>query len=126
MTRVDRMDQLLDALRQQMLEKIDTRRSDGAASSQNSADRKVETSTELRQRIGRELRQMDLSSESGRRRARRSFLESVLAWEMGDSILRDPKFSGFLQNLEDAIGRDERSSERLDELLSMMAAAAAP
>jgi|SRR5581483_165104 len=125
MTRIDRMDQLLDSLRQQLLQKVEARGADAssaasAARLKQGAPQRAETSEELRRRIGRELRSHDLSTAVGRRRARISFLESVLGWDLGDVVLRDPQFGTLVQTIEETIGQDSQVSRQLDELLAML------
>jgi hypothetical protein len=127
MTRVDRMEQLLDSLRQQLLEKIEARGptvgSGVTTDASNAATgRRAESTEELRKRISRELQSYDLSSSAGRRQARTSFLESVFSWDFGDAVLRDPRFGTFVQSIEETIGSDPHTSAQLDELLTILAA----
>jgi len=119
------MEQLLDSLRQQLLTRTDARETDGLSSSTAQADianaQRAETTEDLRKRIARELGPLDLSTTMGRRRARISFIESIIAWDFGNSMVRDPQFSAFVQSIEESMSKDSQTSELLDEMLSAMA-----
>lgn len=55
---------------------------------------------ELKQRIADRVRSIDPQSPNGVRRRTRVFLESALAWEFGDDVLRDPSFQELVDELE--------------------------
>jgi len=121
MTRVDRMSELFGALRQQLTAKVDSRRTEalklGESNSDSSQLQRVESLTDLRQRLGRELRRYNLGSKSELKQARHSFFESILAWDLGEQLPRDPRFSLMIRDVEETIAADERTSSELDQLL---------
>jgi len=117
------MEQLLDSLRQQLLERVGTTRtgnSEATSADKTAPGRRTETLADLRKRIAREMQAYDLASAEGRKRARISFLESVLIWDLGDGIVRDPKFLEFTQGIEALMGEDSKMGERLDEVLAAL------
>lgn len=124
MTRIDRTDQLLDALRQQIVAKLETRSTAAAGSVDESGGSEaagamgIET---LRRRLADELRPLDFGSPDGRRQARAAFIESILAWDFGDALLRDARLSRFVGTLDEAICADQAIATKLDQLLASLA-----
>jgi outer membrane protein OmpA-like peptidoglycan-associated protein len=55
---------------------------------------------ELKQRIAERLQAIDPKNPNAERRRKRIFLESTLAWEFGEEVLRDPSFQELLDRLE--------------------------
>ena len=66
---------------------------------------------ELRQRIAERLQAIDPKSPNAGRRRKRIFLESTLAWEFGEEVLRDPSFQELLDRLEMSLS-DSQELER--------------
>jgi hypothetical protein len=124
MTRVDRTEQLLDSLRQQLLERAEAQgldSPDGAQAGRTQAGtQRGATVEDLRGRLIDELRAFDLSTEAGRKRARISFIESVLTWEFGTAVVGDSKFLALVEKIDEAIGLDHDSSVRFDGMLSAL------
>lgn len=125
MTRIDRMEQLLDSLRQQLLARTEARNSGTINASQAKADQSPQsqgmTVDQLKERLARELGSLDLTTPAGRRRARLSFVETAITWELGDSIVRDPQLESLLQGIEAAMNEDSQIGASLDELLAALA-----
>ncbi|MDB5986143.1 MAG: hypothetical protein JWR16_1196 [Nevskia sp.] len=121
MTRVDRMSELLSALRQQLTSKAESRRTEASSASDAGDDlvqsEKAETLTDLRRRLGRELKRYDLGSKLELKQARQNFFESVLAWDLGEQLPRDPRFGLMIRDVEETIAADERTSNELDQLI---------
>ena len=54
-------------------------------------------------------------------RAREAFVETVLAWELGDELPRDAAFWDVVKRVADHIGSDPRLGQRLQSLLAGLA-----
>jgi len=55
------------------------------------------------------------------RRARETFVEAVLGWELGEDLARDPAFGEMVRRLSEHIEGEPRLNSRLQELLQDLA-----
>ena len=83
---------------------------------QNAAAEALEEAT-LRGQIRARLVRIGLSDP---RRAREVFVETVLAAELGEHLLRDPAFTDMVKRVADQIGADARLGGQLQSLLQAL------
>lgn len=55
-------------------------------------------------------------------RARRTFVETVLLWQLGDELARDPAFGDLVVKVADQLRSDRQLRTRLSELIDKLAA----
>lgn len=72
---------------------------------------------QLRQRVVERVRALDPDDPRRPGKARRIFLESVLAWEFGDDILQDNRLDELLAHIEQGFEAAPEMTDQLDELL---------
>lgn len=127
MSKVDRTDQLLDILRQELAERIKGGRPEGAAAPARADDKTVRpvrpiSAEQLRKQLARELKGHNLGTAEGKHQARIAFIETVVAWDLGANLMRDPQFGFMVRHIEDAICGHAGTAERFDGLLADLAA----
>lgn len=71
----------------------------------------------LRAKISNTVRAIDPDDPSWKGKATRAFIENVLAWQFGDSILNDPKFADLVTNVQTAFENDRAVGELLDAIV---------
>lgn len=90
--------------------------SDNAARGARKTDRPAsDLRTRLRSRLG-EVGVVDPD------RARRTFVETVLLWQLGDELARDPAFGELVAKVADQLQADGTLRARLSELIAALAA----
>lgn len=118
MAKIDGTSALINALRSQLATRTESQRGTPVNRTGNqSAAPAAITAEQLQIRIGRELKRLDLRSATGRRQARQVFLESVLAWDLGEQLLTDARFGFVIKDVEESIEAAPQVSQALDELL---------
>ena len=55
-------------------------------------------------------------------RARRTFVETILLWQLGDEVSHDPDFGDLVGKIAEQLHRDEQLGARLANLLAALAA----
>ena len=124
MVKIDSTSELISALRSQLATRSDALRSSSTASAaagRPETRASVQISIEqLQERIGRELKDLDLKVPANRRRARIIFIESVLTWDFGDDLLNDPQFGFFVRDVEESMSANPDVASSLDLVLSQM------
>lgn len=119
MAKVDGTSDLLAALRSQLTgrsSKAGSGRSRGVDDAKSMARDAIGPEA-LQERIGSELKLVDLASLPGKKKARQIFIESVLAWDLGAGLLADGQFGRVVRDVEESITSDPRLSDQLDQLL---------
>ncbi len=114
------MSQLLTALRQELGGKVQAKRTDKAASSDTVSSERISqpvSAETLKLRISRELKRHNLKSAEGRKHARRLFVETIIAGDLGEDISHDPRFSFLIRDVETSLSEDPQASLALDNLL---------
>jgi hypothetical protein len=112
---------VLEALRKQLAENIERLRKSGrlAPGAEESATGADAARPELLDEIlRRRLSAVDRRSADWPQRARRVFVESVLASEFGDAILLDPGFGEMARTIDAALRDDALVSKQLDDLVA--------
>ena len=89
----------------------------GTEQAQNQPTEALEGAT-LRAQIRARLVRIGLTDP---RRAREVFVETILAAELGEHLLRDPAFTDMVKRVSDHIGADARLGSRLQVLLQALA-----
>jgi hypothetical protein len=124
MPKIDGTSELVNALRSQLVARSETLRTDSARSKLTDAATRNGSAAisvdELRKRLGRSIRALDLSIAANRRQARLMFIESVIAWDFGDNLLNDPQFSLFVRDVEASMCSDPTVGTALDLVLSQL------
>jgi hypothetical protein len=114
--------ELVNILRSQLSSRAEAlKTASGQSSETANAGASVPISIEeLRKRLGREMRNLDLKLPENRRQARIIFIESVIAWDFGDGLLNDPNFSLFVRDVEKSMSSDPKVAQALDQLLQQL------
>jgi hypothetical protein len=84
-----------------------------------SAVKAVRGAPELRSRLRSSLAAVGTSD---RERARRTFVETVLLWQLGDEVARDPAFGELVVRVADQLGSDTRVDSELNGLIAVIVA----
>ncbi len=75
-----------------------------------------ELQRKTREKIGR----LDPSDPKVQHKSIRIFLESVLTWQFGESLIEDPKFYGLLEDVQNAIESDPDVCQNLTNLIAKL------
>jgi len=118
MDRVDRLGQMLGALRRRVLAAQKGDRRPGASSPEAGQIEPSARVEGLRERIRERIRA--LPPEEGRR-ATRIFVESVVAWEFGEAMLDDPQFASLVDRVDEELAADDGLRRQLRGLLDELA-----
>src|SRR5262245_57138725 len=117
MDKIDRLGQLMAALRRLGVASSQGRSRTGA-SAEGIAPRGGRISIDtLQDQIRERLRALPSEDSERDSRASRIFVESVLLWELGDAMLEDSEFSGLVQHVKEQIDSDSQLSRQLRSLL---------
>jgi len=128
LSKIDPSADLINLLRAQLIARTGAKKSvtaSEAAKSESAATRpEVVPPQEVKRRIGQQIKDFDLRTEAGRKYARRIFLESVIAWDLGDRLLGDGRFSFIIKDVDEALSSDKNVSDAFDHLLEDIQTAA--
>jgi hypothetical protein len=117
---INRLNRMVETLRQQMAEsakRLDTSKTpSGETRSQNRSGRL--SLDELRRRIYDRVQAIEPDTPDRGRRARRIFLESVLAWEFGDELLLDSQLDRLIDNLQQTFESDPEIDAQFRDLMA--------
>jgi hypothetical protein len=122
------LSQVIETLRRQLGTGTARATTRGTASSgstgtaRNAASAGRGSLADLRRAIRERIRGMDPRDERQRRAATRIFLESVLQWEFGDSLVNDPAFHELLAEVQKTMSDDPRVGKDVVSLLEHLAA----
>jgi len=117
---IGRLNRLMETLRKQMAESA--KRADAAG--HQASDVRPQTRSErpsiqeLRSRIVERVRGIQSESGENRRRARRVFVESVVAWEFGDQLLLDNRFEDLVDQIEETFEMDTELDKKFHDLIT--------
>ncbi len=120
---INRLSRIIETLRQQMAESAKrpgpSKPSSDEVRARNRSDRpSVE---ELRHRILQRVREIEPDNPDRGRRARRIFLESVVAWEFGDELLLDSQLDRLIDSLQQTFETDPELDIQFRELIANLA-----
>jgi len=119
---VGRLNSIIEVLRRQIAES--GRRMEAAGN--NTLGNKPRTGSEsmarpglpeLKLRLQARLRHLDPADPDKARKSQKLFLESVLAWEFGDSLLLDRRFDDLVEEILQALSSHPDMEKQLTELL---------
>lgn len=123
---INRLNRVMEILRRQVAEDASrpgaAGRPHAPATAEGSQRPERPTVAQLRQRVLERVRAIDPDDPRRPGKARRVFLESVLAWEFGDAILQDHRFDDLLTHIEQGFASVPEMAGQLDELLSALQA----
>jgi hypothetical protein len=125
MDSINRLNQAMEILRRQVAESA--RHLDTNQVSRNDPNRPSSVTSkpslpDLRRRIQDRLRAIDPTDPQRERHQRRVFLESVLAWELGDNLLLDSRFEEMMASIDEAIAADPVTERSFRDLLAGLTA----
>ena len=124
MDSINRLNRMMEILRRQIADSAQHLESPHKASSSTKLARSKPAAQapveELRRRVTERLRTVDPGDPKREQKARRVFLESVLAWEFGDSLLQDRRIDDLLDNIQETLSASADVSRQLDELLAQL------
>lgn len=83
------------------------------------AARTTRPSIDLRTKLKSRLVEVGLVDPD---RARRTFVETVLLWQLGEELARDPAFGDLVAKVADQLRSDRELRTRLSELIDTLAA----
>jgi hypothetical protein len=122
MDSVGRLNSIIEVLRRQIAE--NGRRME--ATGKNTLGSKTQTGAgpmarpglpELKLRLQARLRHLDPADPDKVRKSQKLFLESVLAWEFGDSLLLDRRFGDLVEEINQVLASHPDMEKQLTELL---------
>jgi hypothetical protein len=99
----------LELLRRQMAEHARTLEGGARSGATSTPGGRTEARGDLgtlKRRVTERMQAIDPADPNASRRRRRVFLESVLAWEFGEELLRDPGFQAIIDRVDDAIAAE--------------------
>lgn len=117
---INRLNRLLETLRQQIAEsarRSDTSRTQTSPSQSGNGAVKLAL-PELRRRIQDRIQGVEPTTPEGQRQAKRLFLESVLVWEFGDNLLLDKQYQHMLDNIQATIESDPDTDKQFTALVT--------
>lgn len=115
---INRLNRLVESLRQQMAESSRRLESSPRAAVGETPRGNARLSLpELRRQIQERIQAVEGTNPEARRRARRIFLESVLVWEFGDNLLADQRHQTLLDNIQAAIENDAELDKQFSALV---------
>lgn len=122
MDSVGRLNNIIEVLRRQIAE--NGRRME--ATGKNTLSSKAQTGSgpmarpglpELKLRLQARLRHLDPADPDKARKSQKLFLESVLAWEFGDSLLLDRRFGDLVEEIHKTLASHPDIEKQLTDLL---------
>jgi hypothetical protein len=116
---INRLDQVLQVIGRQMSERAS--RLDGGIRTQShtaaAPSARRPTLAMLRIKVQCRLKALDPDDPGHSHKARRVFLESVLAWQFGNELLLDRGFEEIVAGVEEALRANPQIDHRLIQLL---------
>ena len=119
---ISRLNRLVETLRQQMAEsakRLDTAKPHAAEAKPQSRSARLSVE-ELRRRIQERVKAIEPDNPDRGRRARRIFLESVLAWEFGDELLLDSRLDRLIDNIQQTFESDPEIDAQLSDVIASL------
>jgi hypothetical protein len=116
---VNRLDQVLQIIGRQMSERA-ARLEAGAKSSAGARSARTPgrpSLAALKSTVKQRLRTLDPNDARRSDKARRIFLESVLAWQFGDELLLDRGFDEIVSGVQEALSANPEVDARFAQLL---------
>jgi len=116
---INRLDQIMRVIGQQMSERAARLEAGGkplpAAAPTRLARRPALTA--LKSKVQERLKALDPDDPRHPEKARRIFLESVLAWQFGNELMLEPGFAEIVSGVQEALRAHSQADARLGELL---------
>ena len=120
---VGNINQIVEALRQQIAEKTNRTKSGGKANASATGQKRrlsKPTNAELQETIAKRLRALDPDDPSRRHKTIRTFLEAVLLAELGEDLVNDPKFYELVGTVQTAMENDLNTRQKLEQLVELL------
>ena len=120
---VGNINQIVEALRQQIAEKTNRANTGGKANVSVTVQKRSlskPTNAELQETIAKRLRAVDPDDPSRRHKTIRTFLEAVLLAELGEELVNDPMFYELVGNVHTAMENDLNTRQTLEQLAELL------
>ena len=120
---VGNINQIVEALRQQIAEKTNRAKTGGKANVSVTVQKRSlskPTNAELQETIAKRLRAVDPDDPSRRHKTIRTFLEAVLLAELGEDLVNDPMFYELVGNVQTAMENDLNTRQKLEQLAELL------
>jgi hypothetical protein len=126
MDSINRLNRVMEILRRQVADGSaqvgSTARTRDSSPPDRSRRSERPTVEQLRRRIADRVQTIDPDDPRRPQKARRAFLESVLAWEFGDAVLQDRQLEDLIAHIERTFDAAPDIAGQLDELLAQLQA----
>lgn len=120
MDRISGLNHIIQALRKQLDRPSSKTAADRQPENKQTTDSSASSSLNLKQleqRIVERVKAINDDGRDPRRKASYVFVESVLAWEFGEQMLKEPDFADIINKVNDAIRTNPAMSDKIDHLL---------
>jgi hypothetical protein len=120
---VGNINQIVEALRQQIAEKTNRAKTGGKANTGVAGQKQHlarATNAEIQETIAKRLRAVDPDDPSRRHKTIRTFLEAVLLAELGEDLVNDPMFYELVSNVQTAMESDANTRQKLEQLAELL------
>jgi hypothetical protein len=116
---VNSLSQVLSVLRRQMSERSAKLGNQSALSPSRSAENatSADALVEVQRKVQERIRALDPDDERRQSKAVRFFLEGVLSYEFGDSMLTDPAFYNLIDDVQTAMESDSAIDQALQRMV---------
>jgi hypothetical protein len=116
---INRLDQIMRVIGQQMSERAARLESGGKPLPTGAPPRLTRRPalTALKSKVQERLKALDPHDPHRPEKARRIFLESVLAWQFGNELMLDRGFAEIVSGVQEALRADPQVDARLGQLL---------
>jgi hypothetical protein len=119
---INGLSQIMRVLRERLAQKSGSTdktsaKSSAAASSRKSAAKAAPD--EIMRRIGERIRALTPEERRGGKGIQ-VFVESVLAWEFGEELLQDPRFTEIAREVQASISENSNARDKLVSLLNQL------
>ncbi len=116
---IGNINQIVEALRQQIAEKTNRAKTSGKANASATGQKRQlskPTNAELQETIAKRLRAVDPDDPSRRHKTIRTLREAELLAELGEDLVNDPKFYELVGNVQTAMENDANTRQKLEQL----------
>ena len=119
---ISNVGQLVETLRKQLVE---SQQKTGTAAKASATSKAAAGATrpgveELQRKVREKLRHIDSNDPKALSKSVHVFLESVLLWEFGESLMDDPKFHALLDDVQRSMESHPHTRNQLSTLIAQL------